>query len=61
MASVCADCGSYNVHSIQLRSDYGSFSAVNQNKELTNENKPYYVTGYYCEECDSTTLLKEKE
>lgn len=61
MKSVCIVCNSEKIHSFQLRSDYGSFSAVNNNKDLTNDEKPYYVEGYFCEECDSPTLIKDMQ
>ena len=59
MATICVDCKGEKIHSFQVRSDYGNFYAVNNNEKL--ENRPYYVEGYYCEDCDEAVSVEETD
>lgn len=61
MEHTCVICNGIDVHSFQLRSDYGSMDALNHNDDFGRDDKPYYISGYYCRDCDSSTLLKKED
>lgn len=57
----CMDCGSSKLHEFQVRSDYGSFHPVNSEVAYMEAfDRPYYVTGYYCEDCEEAVSVTDK-
>lgn len=58
MATRCTECKSYKIHSFSVRSEYGTFHALNGTQELS-DSKPYYLDGYYCEACNEAVSVEE--
>lgn len=56
---ICPVCNSTDVHGFTFRSIYGSFWAINENKELNNNEKPYFLEGYYCNGCKNPIHIEE--
>lgn len=59
----CKKCGSSKLYSFSIRSDYGSFDALNQGGELENAERPYTVDSTICVSCESVgdDIAVEKE
>lgn len=60
---VCVDCESNNVHYIEFRTDCtnaNSIGSINDGVgEITNNDLPYYLYGYYCHDCKTFCSIKE--
>ena len=62
---ICVDCKSRNVHGIEFRTDYTNarnIYPINDDvEEISNDDLPYRLEGYYCEDCQSLCSVKEIE
>lgn len=58
MKHKCSQCKKENIHSFSLRTDYGSFYKLN---EFNSKGIPYFLEGYYCEDCQEAVSIKEEE
>lgn len=63
--SVCVDCGSADVHSIEFRTDYTfarNISAVNEGfEDIINDDLPLRLEGYYCHSCESFCSIRKNK
>lgn len=62
---VCVECRSDNVHDVEFRTDYSHarlISAMNDGtKEISNDDLPYRLSGYYCGDCHAFRSVIEED